>query len=74
MVTPEARWHFEMFRHTVIERVHTRVLARIIAGLGMMADVTEQVSSTSSPRVGRGGRQEQGRGSGRETAHYQLPD
>src|SRR5262249_17853609 len=38
------RRNFETFRHTVIDRAKTRVLALInIAGLGMMADVTEQV-------------------------------
>src|SRR5258708_7540771 len=43
--------NFETFRHTVIDRVHTRVLALInIAGLGMMADVTEQVAPISSPK------------------------
>ena len=37
--------NFEAFRHSVIDRVRTRVLALInIAGLGMMADVTEQVA------------------------------
>ncbi len=43
--------NFETFRHTVIDRVHTRVLAMInIAGLGMMADVTEQVSADFQPK------------------------
>ena len=43
--------NFEIFRHTVIDRVHTRVLAMInITGLGMMADVTEQVSTDFQPK------------------------
>src|SRR5882724_6221945 len=43
--------NFETFRHTVIDRAQTRVLALInIAGLGMMADVTEQVSSDFQPK------------------------
>src|SRR5579863_3491009 len=43
--------NFEIFRHTVIDRVHTRVLAMInIAGLGMMNNVTEQVSSDFQPK------------------------
>ena len=60
--------NFDTFRFTVIDRVKTRVLAMInIAGLGMMADVTEQVSiGFQAERSGGGGGEESGRGGGSE--------
>ena len=68
--------NFETFRHTVIERVRTRVLAMInIAGLGMMADVTEQVSSDFQPKeVAAVAAKNKDVVVGVKTAHYQLPD
>jgi dihydroorotase len=68
--------NFETFRHTVIDRVHTRVLAMInIAGLGMMADVTEQVSSDFKPQeLAAVAARNKDVVVGVKTAHYQLPD
>jgi dihydroorotase len=68
--------NFETFRHTVIDRVHTRVLALInIAGLGMMADVTEQVSSDFQPKeVAAVAAKHKDVVVGVKSAHYQLPD
>lgn len=68
--------NFETFQHTVIERVHTRVLAMInIAGLGMMADVTEQVSNDFQPKeVAALAAKHKDIVVGVKTAHYQLPD
>jgi dihydroorotase len=68
--------NFETFRHTVIDRVHTRVLAMVnIAGLGMMADVTEQVSSDFQPKeVAAVAAKNKDVVVGVKTAHYQLPD
>ncbi|MBI3681282.1 MAG: amidohydrolase family protein, partial [Acidobacteria bacterium] len=47
--------NFETFRHTVIDRARTRVLALInIAGLGMITDVTEQyIGDMNPPEVAR---------------------
>jgi dihydroorotase len=68
--------NFETFRHTVIDRARTRVLALInIAGLGMMADVTEQVRSDFQPaELARLARKHSDVVVGVKTAHYQLPD
>ena len=68
--------NFETFRHTVIDRVHTRVLALInIAGLGMMADVPEQVSSDFQPKeVAAVAAKHKDVVVGVKSAHYQLPD
>jgi dihydroorotase len=68
--------NFETFRHTVIDRVRTRVLAMInIAGLGMMADVTEQVSSDFQPKeLAAVAAKNKDVVVGVKTAHYQLPD
>jgi dihydroorotase len=68
--------NFETFRHTVIDRVHTRVLAMInIAGLGMMADVTEQVSDDFQPKeVAALAAKHKDVVVGVKTAHYHLPD
>ena len=68
--------NFETFRHTVIDRVQTRVLALInIAGLGMMADVTEQVSSDFQPKeVAALAAKHKDVVVGVKSAHYQLPD
>jgi dihydroorotase len=68
--------NFETFRHTVIDRVHTRVLAMInIAGLGMMADVTEQVSADFQPKeLAAVAAKHKDVVVGVKTAHYQLPD
>jgi dihydroorotase len=68
--------NFETFRHTVIDRVRTRVLAMInITGLGMMADVTEQVSSDFQPKeVAAMAAKHKDVVVGVKSAHYQLPD
>src|SRR5438552_9800962 len=68
--------NFETFRHTVIDRVRTRVLALInIAGLGMMADVTEQVSTDFQPKeVAALATKHKDVVVGVKSAHYQLPD
>ena len=67
---------FETFRHTVIDRVQTRVLALInIAGLGMMTDVTEQEASDFQPEeVARLARKHEDVVVGVKSAHYQIPD
>ena len=72
-----AGWrNFEIFRHTVIDRVRTRVLAFVnIAGLGMMADVPEQVPSDFKPEeVARIAQKHRDIVVGVKTAHYQRPD
>ena len=68
--------NFETFRHTVIDRAKSRVLAMInIAGLGMMADVTEQVKSDFQPaELARLAQKHSDVVVGVKTAHYQLPD
>jgi dihydroorotase len=68
--------NFETFRHTVIDRAHTRVLAMInIAGLGMMADVTEQVSSDFQPKeVAALAAKHKDVVVAVKTAHYKHPD
>lgn len=68
--------NFDTFRHTVIERVKTRVLAFVnIAGLGMMADVTEQVSADFQPKeVAAVAAANRDVVVGVKSAHYQLPD
>jgi dihydroorotase len=68
--------NFETFRHTVIDRVKTRVLALInIAGLGMMADVTEQAKSDFQPaEVARLAKKHKDIVVGVKSAHYQQPD
>ena len=68
--------NFETFRRTVIDRVRTRVLALVnIAGLGMMADVTEQVSADFQPKeVAAVAAKNKDVVVGVKTAHYQLPD
>src|ERR1019366_4653664 len=64
--------NFETFYHTVIERAHTRVLAFInIAGLGMMADVTEQDPEDFQPEpLAALARKYPGVVVGIKTAHY----
>lgn len=72
-----AGWrNFGTFRHTVIDRVKTRVLAFVnIAGLGMMADVTEQVSTDFQPKeVAAVAAANRDVVVGVKSAHYQLPD
>ncbi|MEO7650832.1 MAG: amidohydrolase/deacetylase family metallohydrolase, partial [Bryobacteraceae bacterium] len=70
------RRNFETFRHTVIDRVRTRVLALInIAGLGMMADVTEQVPKDFEPEeAAKMARKHKDVVVGVKSAHYQHPD
>src|SRR5580700_1920374 len=68
--------NFEIFRHTVIDRVQTRVLAMInITGLGMMANVPEQVSADFQPKeLAAVAAKHKDVVVGVKTAHYQLPD
>lgn len=68
--------NFEFFRHTVIDRARTRVLALInIAGLGMMTDVTEQVASDFQPdKVAALAKKHKDVVVGVKSAHYQHPD
>jgi dihydroorotase len=68
--------NFETFRHTVIDRVQTRVFALInIAGLGMITDVTEQEPSDMQPdEVARMARKHRDVVVGVKSAHYQKPD
>ena len=68
--------NFETFYHTVIERAHTRVLAFInIAGLGMMADVTEQDPEDFQPeQIAKLARKYPEVVVGVKTAHYHHPD
>src|SRR5688572_31906153 len=68
--------NFESFRHTVIDRARTRVLALInIAGLGMITDVTEQVASDFKPdEVARLAKKHKDVVVGVKSAHYQHPD
>ncbi len=68
--------NFETFRHTVIDRARTRVLAMInIAGLGMLTDVVEQEPADMRPdEVARLARKHKDIVVGVKTAHYQRPD
>jgi dihydroorotase len=66
--------NFETFRHTVIDRARTRVLAFInIAGLGMMTDITEQ-TDFDPKEVARLALKHKDVVVGVKSAHYQLPD
>ena len=66
--------NFETFRHSVIDRARTRVLALInIAGLGMITDITEQ--EDFNPReVARLAAKHKDVVVGVKSAHYQRPD
>lgn len=68
--------NFETFRHTVIDRARTRVLAMInIAGLGMLTNIVEQEPSDMRPEeVARLARKHKDIVVGVKTAHYQKPD
>ena len=68
--------NFETFRHTVIDRMRTRVFASInIAGLGMITDVTEQEKSDFKPdEVARLARKHKDVVVGVKSAHYQHAD
>lgn len=68
--------NFETFRHTVIDRANTRVLALInISGLGMITDVAEQEPSDMRPaEVARLARKHNDVVVGVKSAHYQKPD
>ncbi len=68
--------NFETFRHTVIDRARTRVLAMInIAGLGMLTNIVEQEPSDMRPEeVARLARKHADIVVGVKTAHYQRPD
>lgn len=72
-----AGWrNFETFRHTVIDRVQTRVYAFInIAGLGMMTDVAEQFTADMKPEeVAKLARKHSDVVVGVKSAHYQGAD
>jgi len=68
--------NFETFRHTVIDRAQTRVLAMInIAGLGMMTNAAEQVVAEFQPaEVVALARKHRDVVVGVKTAHYEHPD
>jgi dihydroorotase len=68
--------NFETFRHTVIDRVRTRVFAFInIAGLGMMTDAAEQVPSEMNPEaVAALARKHKDVVVGVKSAHYRGPE
>ena len=68
--------NFETFRHTVIDRAQTRVLAMInIAGLGMSTNAAEQVQSEFQPeRVAALALKHADVVVGVKTAHYEGPD
>ena len=68
--------NFETFRHTVIDRAKTRMLAFInIAGLGMITDVTEQEKHDFKPEeIARLARKHKDVVVGVKSAHYQKPD
>jgi dihydroorotase len=68
--------NFETFRHTVIDRAQTRVLAMInIAGLGMMTNAAEQVAAEFQPaEVVALARKHKDVVVGVKTAHYERPD
>jgi dihydroorotase len=67
---------FETFRHTVIDRVQTRVFALInIASLGMMTDAAEQEKTDFKPEeVAKMARKHADVVVGVKSAHYQKPD
>jgi dihydroorotase len=66
--------NFETFRHTVIDRAKTRVLAFInIAGLGMMTDIAEQ-GDFDPKEVARLAKKHPDVVVGVKSAHYQGPD
>ncbi len=66
--------NFETFRHTVIDRAQTRVLALInIAGFGMISDITEQ-SDFDARAVAELARKHKDVVVGVKSAHYQQPD
>ncbi|MBI3207466.1 MAG: amidohydrolase/deacetylase family metallohydrolase [Candidatus Solibacter usitatus] len=67
--------NFETFRHTVIDRARTRVLALInIAGLGMMTDFAEQpVHDMNSAEVARLAKKHRDVVVGVKSAHFQGP-
>lgn len=68
--------NFETFRHTVIDRVQTRVLAFInIASFGMISDLIEQDKRDFTPEiVAKMVKKHQDVIVGIKSAHYQLPD
>ncbi len=66
--------NFETFRHTVIDRAKTRVLASInIAGFGMITDITEQ-KDFSPEEVARLAKKHSDVVVGVKSAHYRAPD
>lgn len=66
--------NFETFRHTVIDRARTRVLAFInIAGLGMMTDLAEQ-GDFDAKEVAALAKRHRDVVVGVKSAHYQGPD
>lgn len=66
--------NFETFRHTVIDRARTRVLASInIAGFGMITDITEQ-KDFNPEEVARLAKKHSDVVVGVKSAHYRGPD
>jgi len=70
-----AGWrNFDAFRHSVIDRAQTRVLAMVnIAGYGMMTNVVEQ-GDFDPEAVARVARKHRDVVVGVKTAHYEAPD
>lgn len=68
--------NFETFRHTVIDRAETRVLALInIAGLGMITDIPEQDPHDFKPeQLAALAKKHKDVVVGVKSAHYQRPD
>jgi dihydroorotase len=68
--------NFETFRHTVIDRAKTRVLALInISGLGMISDIVEQEPEDMKPdEVALLARKHRDVVVGVKSAHYHRPD
>lgn len=68
--------NFETFRHTVIDRAHTRVFAMInVAGLGMMTDIAEQPLKDMDPKeIARLAKKHKDVVVGVKSAHYQASD
>lgn len=68
--------NFETFRHTVIDRARTRILAFInIAGLGMITDIPEQAVEDMKPEeVAKLARKHRDVVVGVKSAHFQGPE
>ncbi len=70
------RRNFETFRHTIIDRAKTRVLALInVAGLGMLTNVVEQYPGDMEPlEIAKIAKKHKDVVVGIKTAHYEGPE